>query len=124
MLQLPNQIKYKLVTQSSGARAIFVKLLWRWGYAESKSYWKVRDHYHYAGKYGGAAHSICNLKFNVVDEIPEVFHTSSNYNYHFIIKELANEYEWKIECLKENAEKYKTFSAPIEKWITIIDKLW
>ena len=28
------------------------------------NYQKVRDHCHYTGKYRGAAHSICNLKFN------------------------------------------------------------
>ena len=27
----------------------------------------------YGGKYRGAAHSICNLKFNVLNEIPAVF---------------------------------------------------
>ena len=29
------------------------------------NYQKVRDHCHYTGKYRGAAHSICNLKFNL-----------------------------------------------------------
>ena len=33
----------------------------------------------------------------------------SNYDYHFIIKELAKEFEGKIECFGENTEKYKTF---------------
>ena len=33
------------------------------------------------------AHSICNLKFNVPNEIPVVYHNGSNYDYHFIIKE-------------------------------------
>ena len=74
-----------------------------------KNYRKVRDHCHYTGKYRGAAHSICNLKFNVPGEIPVVFHNSSNYDYHFIIKELANEFEGQFECLGENKEKYKTF---------------
>ena len=41
----------------------------------------------------GAANSICNLKFNVSNKIPVVFHNGSNYDYHFIIKELANEFE-------------------------------
>ena len=39
-----------------------------------------------------------------------------------IIKELANRFEGQSECLGENAEKYKTFSVPIEKEITKIDK--
>ena len=73
-----------------------------------------RDHCHYTGKYRGAAHIICNLKFNVPNEIPVVLHNGSNYNYLFIIKELANECEGKFECLAENREKYKTFSVPIE----------
>ena len=33
------------------------------------NYRKVRDHCHYTGKYRGAAHSICNLKFNVPNKI-------------------------------------------------------
>ena len=66
------------------------------------------------GKYRGVAHSIFNLKFNVLNEIPVVFHNGSNYNYHFIIKPLE-EFERQFECLKENTEKYKTFSVPKEK---------
>ena len=38
----------------------------------------------------GAAHSIRDLKFNVPKEILVVFHDGSNYDYHFIIKELVN----------------------------------
>ena len=50
------------------------------------------------------------------------FHNSSNYDYHFIIKELANKFEGQFECLGENTEKYKTFSIAIEKEVTNIDK--
>ena len=56
------------------------------------------------------------------DEIPVVFHNGSNYDYHFIIKELANKLLGQLECLGENTEKYKTFSVPIEKEVTKIDK--
>ena len=55
-------------------------------------------------------------------EIPVVFHNGSNCDYHFIIKELANEFEGQFQCLGENTEKYKTFSVPIEKKVTNIDK--
>ena len=51
------------------------------------NYRKVRHHCHYTGKYRGAAHSICNLKFKVPNEIPVFFNKDSNYDYHFIIKE-------------------------------------
>ena len=78
---------------------------------------KVRDHCHYTGKYRGAAHNICNLRYKVSKEIPVVFHNGSTYDYHFIIKELAKELEGNFECLGENTEKYKIFSVPIKKKI-------
>ena len=52
-------------------------------------YCKVRDHYHYTGEYRGAAHSKCNLKYGVPTKIPIAIHNGSNYDYHFIIKKLA-----------------------------------
>ena len=56
------------------------------------------------------------------NEIPVVFHNDSNYDYHFTIKELANEFEGKLDCLGKNTEKYKTFFVPIEKEVTEINK--
>ena len=64
----------------------------------------------------GAAHSICNLEFNVPKKTHVVFHNSSNYDYHFVIKELANKFEGKFDCLRENKGKCKTFSVPINKF--------
>ena len=51
-----------------------------------------------------------------------MFHNGSIYGYHFIIKELAEEFEGEFECLGENTEKYITFSVPIKKEITKKDK--
>ena len=76
---------------------------------------KVRDHCHYTGKYRGAAHSICNLRYKIPKEIPVVFHNGSTYDYHFIIKQLAKELKGNVECLGENTEKCITFSVPIKK---------
>ena len=84
---------------------------------KNMNYWKLRGHCHYTGKYRGAAHSICNLKFNVPNEIPVFFSNGSNYDYHFIIKKIANECEGQSECFGENIEKYENFSVPIEKEI-------
>ena len=44
-----------------------------------------------------------------------MFHNGSTYDYHFIIKELAEESEGQFEYLGENTEKYITFSVPIKK---------
>ena len=76
---------------------------------------KVRDHCHYTGKYRGAAHSICNLRYKIPNEIPVIFHNGSTYDYHFIIKELAKEFKGNFECSEENTEKYITLSVPIKK---------
>ena len=82
-----------------------------------KKHYKVRYHCHYTGKYRGAAHNICNLRYKVPREIAIVFHNGSIYDYHFIIKELVKEFDGNFECLGENTEKYITFSAPIKKKI-------
>ena len=88
-------------------------------YLKDKKYGKVRDHSHYSGENRGGAHSICNL---VYLKNPIVFHNGSNYDYHFIIKELAEEFKKQFTCLGENNEKCITFTVPIEKEITRIDK--
>ena len=88
-----------------------------------KKYHKVKDHCHYTGKYRGAAHDICNLRYKIPREIPVVFYNGSTYDYHFIIKNLAKEFEGEFECLGEYTEKYITFSVPIKKEITKKDEI-
>ena len=81
----------------------------------NNNYIKVRDHCHYTGKYRGATHKICNLRYNTPREIPVVYHNGSSYDYHIVIKGLAEEFEGDFECLGENKEKHITFSVPIKK---------
>ena len=69
------------------------------------------------GKYRGAAHNICNLRYKVPKEIPVVFHNGSTYDYHFIIKELIKEFNGNFDCLGENTEKNMTFLVPLKKKI-------
>ena len=70
------------------------------------------------------AHSIYNLKYSVPKNTPIVFRNVSNYEYHFIIKELGNEFSKQFTCLGENTEKYITFTIPIEKEVMRIDINW
>ena len=82
---------------------------------KDKKHQKVKDHCHYTGKFGGAAHDNCNLRYKIPKEIPVVFHNGSTYNFHFIITQLAEEFNGRFECIGENMEKYITFSLPVKK---------
>ena len=66
-------------------------------------------------KHTGTAHDICNLRYTTPKGIPAVFYNGSIYDYHFIIKELAEEFKEQFERLGENTEKYIAFSVPIKK---------
>ena len=43
---------------------------------------KVRDHCHMSGRFRGAAHEVCNLKYKVPKFFPVVFHNLSGYYYY------------------------------------------
>ena len=49
---------------------------------------KVRGHCRYTEKFRGAAHSICNLRYKVPDNIPIAIHNAS-YDTDFIISQLT-----------------------------------
>ena len=84
-------------------------------YAKDKKYCKVRDHCHYTSKDSGAAHSTCNLKYVIPKKIAIIIHNGSNYRYHFIINELAEEFEGQFTCLGGNTVKCKACLVLIEK---------
>ena len=75
---------------------------------------KVKDHCHYKGKFRGAAHCKCNLDYKVQKELPVIIH-NAKYDTHFIINQLAIEFNGEINCIGDIMEKYVTFSVPIKK---------
>ena len=81
----------------------------------SEKYERVHYHCHYAGKYKGTAHIISNLRYKIPKKTNLVFHNMSNYDYHFIIKQLVEEFKRQFKWLGKNAEQYITFSMRIEK---------
>ena len=78
-----------------------------------KSKRNVKDHCQYTGKFRGAAHSKCNLNYKVPKDIPIIIHNAS-YDTHFIINQLAEEFNGELNCIGENMEKYITFSVPMK----------
>ena len=71
-----------------------------------KIYHKVRDHCHYTRKFSGPARNSCNLRYKTPKEIPIVFINGFTYDYHFIIKQLAKEFDSQLECFRENTQKH------------------
>ena len=51
----------------------------------------VRDHCHITGKYRGSAHSNCNLKWKITENIriPVIFHNLKGYDSHLIMQEIG-----------------------------------
>ena len=49
---------------------------------------RVRDHDHFTGKFRGAAHNSCNLKYSLPKKIPILFHNLKNFDSHIIIQAL------------------------------------
>ena len=72
---------------------------------------RVRDHCHFTGRYRGAAHNSCNLKYRKPNFIPVFFHNFSGYDSHLFIKKLGSPDEKEnIDCIPNNEEKYISFS--------------
>ena len=58
-----------------------------------------------------------------IKKIPIVFYNVSKYDYHFIIKKLAEEFKKQFTYLGQNTEKYIIFTVPVEKEATGIDNI-
>ena len=83
---------------------IFEKNNWK-NFLKDKKYCKFRDHCRHTEEYRGTVHNICNLKYIITKKIPIAFNNWSNYDYHFIIKKVAEEFKKQFTCLRENTEK-------------------
>ena len=62
-------------------------------YVKDKKYPQVRDHCHYTGDYRGVVYSICDSEHSVPKQILTALHNGSNNDYHFLIKELGEEFQ-------------------------------
>ena len=74
---------------------------------------RVRDCCHCTGLYRGAAHSSCNLKYKIPNDIPVVFHNITGYNAHLFIRELSK-YTNRMGVIAKNIEDYISFSIKVE----------
>ena len=73
---------------------------------------RVRDHCHFTGRFRGAAHNRCNLKYSKPNNISVFFHNLTGYDSHLFIKKLGVT-EGNIDCIPNNEENYISFSKTI-----------
>ena len=59
---------------------------------------KVRYHFHITGKFRGAAHNQCNLKFKIPQKLPIIFQNLEGYGGQIIFKE-ANNFDVTIDAI-------------------------
>ena len=69
---------------------------------------KVRDHCLVTGKFRGAAHWNCNIKFQLTKKAPVIFHNLRGYDSHLIFNEL-DKFNVKINVIPNGLEKYMAF---------------
>ena len=69
---------------------------------------KVRDHGHISGKFKGAAHWDCNIKFQLTKKVPVIFRNLWGYDSHLIFNEL-DKFDVKISVIPNGLEKYMPF---------------
>ena len=91
-----------------------------WIYREELNTGRVRDHCHITGKFRGAAHNQCNLKFKMSKKLPIIFHNLRGYDGHLIFKELNN-FNVDIEVIPKTIDKY--MSLIVNRNIDFIDSL-
>ena len=92
-------------------------------YANDERYCKVKDHCQYTGEYRGAPHSIYNLRYSVPKEIPIVFRNGSNYNYHFIIKKIAEKFKTKLFIQEKILKRHNFFHFQQKKKLQELIKM-
>lgn len=78
----------------------------------------VRDHCHFTGKFRNVLCNSCNLKRQSQKFLPVFMHGSSNYDNHFIVRELGCD-SYKIGVIPNTTEKFVTFSKHTQSGITL-----
>ena len=64
----------------------------------------MRDNCHVTGKSRGAAHSSCNINFQLTKKVPVIFHNLRGYDNHLIFNEL-DKFDLKIKVIPNGLEK-------------------
>ena len=70
----------------------------------------------YSGKYRGAAHNACNLRYKTPKKIIVVFHNGSKYDYHFLIKYSQKNWKDSLDTYKRDRNNFSANNERTWKW--------
>ena len=76
---------------------------------------KIHEHCHLSGLYRRESHSDCNMKYQTCRTVPVIFHNMMKYDGHFLIKEVAENFDSKINAIALSKENYISFTVNAEK---------
>lgn len=79
---------------------------------------KVRDHCHFTGRYRDALCSSCNLRRRSQNCIPIFIHNATNYDSHFIIRQLGYDSR-RIDVIPRSSEKLVSFTKNVANNLSI-----
>ena len=102
-----DKIKFKLATHCELCDKEFTLL-----------YPKVRDHCHLTGQFRATLCNTCNLKRQQQKFVPIFIHGSSNYDSHFIIRQLGYDIK-NIHVIPNTREKYISFAKTTRSGLNI-----
>ena len=112
-----NNFVIKTTDSAHTFESIFIELSFK--YKPKKCNWCYLltsiQNYHLSGKFRGAAHEVCKLKYKVPKFFPVTFHNLSGCDSHLFIKPLGNNED--ISCTPNNEENYISFTKHV-----IVDK--
>src|SRR5688572_27922348 len=74
---------------------------------------RVRDHCHLTGKYRGASHNSCNLRYRVPKFFPVLLHNMSRDDTRLFVHNLRGDDHENVNCRPCNEERYISFSNEI-----------
>ncbi|KYM93403.1 hypothetical protein ALC62_15993 [Cyphomyrmex costatus] len=83
---------------------------------------RARDHCYVTRRYRGPAHKGCNVNYKDSPYVPVVFHNLSGNDAHFVVQEIATQFQGQVDLLPLTKEKYISFTKHVKDTNDTSDK--
>jgi hypothetical protein len=83
---------------------------------------KVRNHCHITGQYLGAAHSACNINYEVSKHVTVFFHNLSGYDCHYLMQGFGKYKGEEMSCIATTSKRF-TGSATVSRFSSVYERI-